>query len=286
MAARKGRIDEIQDLATMDLVAFNGGVNPWNNPFVTAGFRPGAPYFRATVEKWGFTGLSSVADVGSGYARWSVFLGEVNGKVEGFERNAGAVELSRKLAAHFGLSNTRFEAADVTKLPLEDNSVDGVWCFNGLHLFPRAACLNEVRRVLKPGKAAFFGAYNGLGTMLEKFFEGYRKDGLNDFLVKFALGAMRDAHVPEAASFTYCAPEAIGTVLNEFGFDLSPSHPIEPQYRGGSANASDLFVDEMRDIPAFVTRIEEDEAFRTAFVKHPEIAGRYPVNVNLLAVKR
>jgi SAM-dependent methyltransferase len=243
MRKRKGRIDEIQDLATMDLIAFNGGVNPWSNPFVTSGFKPGAQYFRTWVEKWGFTDLRSVADVGSGYGRWSLFLGEVNAKVQGFERNAGAVELSRKLAAHFGLANVGFEAADIVKLPLKDNSVDGVWCFNGLHLFPRAAALSEIRRVLKPGKPLFLGAYNGIGHVLEKFFEGYKKDGMSDFLVKFALGSLKDGDLPQAADFTYCSLDGIGGVLEENGFELSPDRPMEPQYRGGTAGTSGLFVD-------------------------------------------
>ncbi|HEX4861637.1 MAG TPA: class I SAM-dependent methyltransferase [Rhizomicrobium sp.] len=285
MRKRKGRIDEIEDLKTMDLVAFNGGVNPWNNPFVTAGFKPGAAYFRSTVEKWGFTGLRNVADVGSGYGRWAVFLGEVNTKVCGYERNAEAVELSRKLAGHFGLTNVSFEAADVTKLPVKDKSVDAVWCNNGLHLFPRADFLTEMHRILKPGKPLFLGQYSGLGSMLEKFFEGYPKGGMDDFLVKFALGSIKTADAVDASSFTYCSPEHIGRVLEAFGFELSSDHPMEPQMRGG-AQASDMFTEEMRDIPAFVRRLEEDEAFRNEFVRYPDIANRYPVNMNVLAVKR
>lgn len=285
MPKRKGRIDEIEDLSSMDLVAFNGSVNPWGNPFITGGFKSGATYYRKVVEKWGFTGFRSVADVGSGYGRWAMFLGEVNTKVCGYERNAGAVELSRKLAEYFELPNVHFEVAEVTKVPVKDGSCDAVWCFNGLHLFPRADCLTEIHRILKPGKPVFLGAYNGLGAMLEKFFEGYRNGGMGDFLTKFALGSIKAGDAADANGFTYCSQEAIGKVLDAFGFELSIDHPIEPQMRGG-AQTSDMFADEMRDIPAFVQRLEEDEAFRTEFVRHPEIANRYPVNMNLLAIKR
>jgi SAM-dependent methyltransferase len=285
MRKRKGRIDEIADLSTMDLVAFNDGINPWNNPFITGGFKPGANYFRSTVEKWGFKGLRSVADVGSGYGRWTIFLGEVNTKVCGYERNASGVELSRKLAKYFELSNVSFETADVAKLPIKENSVDGVWCNNGLHLFPRADFLTEIRRILKPGKPLFLGQYSGLGAMLEKFFEGYAKGGLDDFLAKFALGSIKNGDSPDANGFTYCSPESIGNVLKEFGFELSVEHPIEPQMRGGT-KTSDWFAEGMSDIPALVRRIEEEEAFRTEFASHPEIAGRYPSNVSLLAIKR
>jgi len=288
MEPRRGRIDEIGDLAAMDLVAFNDSVNPWANQFITGGFKPGARHFRATIEKWGFAGLHTVADVGSGYGRWTMFLGEVSDNVFGYERNEAAVELSRKLARYFELPNLRFEAADVTKIPLEDNSVDGVWCNNGLHLFPRAKCLTEIRRILKPGGLLFLGQYSGLGTTLEKFFEGYPKGGLGDHLTKFALGSMKEAHSSETNGFTYCAPESIGRVLGAFGFELSTEPPLETQMRPGKQNipASDKFLEEMRDIPAFAQRLEEDEALREAFAQHPEIAYRYPANCYLRAVRR
>jgi SAM-dependent methyltransferase len=284
---RKGRIDAIEDLATMDLVAFNGGVNPWGNPFITAGFRPGAPYHRAMVEKWGFIGFRSVVDVGSGYGRWSAFLGEVNDQVRGYERNAGAVELSKKLAGYFDLPNVSFEVADVTKLPAEDGSFDAAWCNNGLHLFPRAQFLAEIRRVLKPGGLLFLGQYIGLGTALTNFFQGYEKGGLGDHLTKYGLGAMKEAESIETNGFTYCSPEGIGRVLEAFGFELSRDHPMDLQMRPGqSSQAANAFDEEMKDIAGFAKRIEEDDVFRGEFARHPEIAHRYPVNVNLLAIRR
>ncbi len=285
MVERKGRVDAIEDLGAMDLVAFNGGVNPWGNPFITAGFRPGAAHHRSLVEKWGFTGFDKVADVGSGYGRWSVFLGEVNGLICGYERNAGAVELSRKLADYFELPNLRFEVGDVTNIPAEDASFDAVWCNNGLHLFPRAKFLTEMRRILKPGGPLFLGQYIGLGTSLANFCAGYGKGGLGDHLTKFGLGTMKEAESIETNGLTYCPPDHIGRVLEAFGFELSREHPMEPQMRAG-AQASDMFADEMRDIAAFARRLEEDEAFRNEFVRYPDIANRYPVNMNVLAVKR
>lgn len=288
MLLRRGRVDAIEDLGSMDLIAFNGGVNPWGNPFITAGFKPGARHHRSLVEKWGFTGIGNVADVGSGYGRWSIFLGEVNDLVCGYERNAGAVELSRKLAGYFELPNLRFEVADVAKIPVGDNSFDAVWCNNGLHLFPRANFLTEIRRILKPGGPLFLGQYIGLGTALTNFFEGYKKGGLDDHLTKFGLGTMKEAASIDANGFTYCSPEAIGGVLEAFGFELSTDHPMEPQMRPGTQNhsSSDEFDEQMRDIPALVRRIEENEKFREAFACHSGIANRYPVNMNLLAIKR
>jgi len=272
----------------MDLVAFNGGVNPWGNPFITAGFKPGAQHHRGLVEKWGFTDFGKVADVGSGYGRWSFFLGEVNDTVCGYERNVGAVQLSCKLAKYFELPNVDFKVADVTKIPAEDEFFDAVWCNNGLHLFPRANFLKEVHRILKPGGPLFLGQYIGLGTALTNFFEGYRKGGLGDHLTRFALDTMKEADVADSNGLTYCSRQGTLSALEACGFKLSSEHPPEPQMRPGSLGTEEqnLFERELADVRALALRIEDDQAFREEFARHPEIAKRYPVNINLLAIKR
>jgi ubiquinone/menaquinone biosynthesis C-methylase UbiE len=283
MRKYKGRIDEIEDLSSMDLVAFHGS-NPWANQFITGGFKAGPKYYRTYVEKWGFTDLDNVADIGSGYGRWAVFLGEVNGKVTGYERNAEAVALSNKLAEHFALPDVRFETAEVTKIPAPDESVDAAWCFNGLHLFPRADCLKEAHRILKPGAPIFFGAYNALGGVLDKFFEGYARGGMADYVTKFALRSLKETALPEANGGTCADAESIGAVLRHHGFELSHDHPIDAQMRP-KAVQSPLYADELKDVPALAARLETDEAFREEFAKHPEIAQGYPVNLNFLAVR-
>lgn len=285
MRPRKGRIDQIENLRTLDLLAFNASVNPWNNQYITGGFKPGAEYFRSMVEKWGFTGLDTVVDVGSGYGRWAVFLAEANERVFGYERNEAAVVLSRNLAEYFGLTNLTFEAGVASALPAPDNIADGVWCFNGLHLFPRGTTLAEARRITKPGGLLFLGAYNGLGTLLQKFVEGYLRGGLNDNATRFALQAMKESACPEAAGWSYADINGIAGILEHYSFELAGDPPPELQYNP-RRSTSPLYARELADVPAFAERLETDEGFRAEFLRHPQITYDYPINVNILARRR
>jgi len=281
---RRGAIDQIDGLEAMDLVAFNDSVNPWNNAFVETGFRPGPAYFRDSVAERGFMELGAIADVGSGYGRWSMFLGEVNASVRGFERNAEAVKLSGKLARYFQLPNVEFSVADARQLPADDASFDGVWCYNGLHLLPRADALKEMHRILKPGGRLFLGAYNGLGHVLQKFFQGYRNGGLKDPLTSFALQSLSDGSRPEANGGSYAARELVEPVLKHFGFVLDGAHAIE-EHMNDRPSDCDRFRDQLQDVSALADRIRNEPGFADEFSRYPEIATRYPINLDIQAIK-
>ena len=64
---------------------------------------------------------------------------------------------AKRRAATAGLTNLRFEIADMEALPFDDGTFDRVVCRFGLMFCPRAdLALVEARRVLKPrGRAAF-----------------------------------------------------------------------------------------------------------------------------------
>lgn len=77
------------------------------------------------------------------------------GEVVGIDAAASQVELARVRAADMGLSNARFEVADVYTLPFEDGSFDRVYSHALLeHLADPVAALREFHRVLRPGGEA------------------------------------------------------------------------------------------------------------------------------------
>ncbi len=280
---RRGRIDEIADLATMDLTAFNGGVNPYRNEFIRGAFHSGADHYRSVVEHWGFTGKQRVADLGSGYGRWSLFLAEVNHDVTGFERNPAANELATKLAAHFHLDNVGFQTADITAVPADAASFDAVWCYNTLQFVDRGKTLREIHRILKPGGLLHIGGYNGAGNMLARFFNGYKTGGSTAHVVQFGLRALKQGPLFDGAA-SYGSVAHMDEVLSRFGFALSAApaleaDPTQPLPQSGP------YAELLRDLPALAARLESDDNFSAAFAKHPEFAKTYPVNVNLVATR-
>jgi SAM-dependent methyltransferase len=280
---RRGRLDEV-DLDKLDLTKFNNGRNPYSSPFLDGAFRPGKAYFRKMIADWGFSGLGRIADICSGYARWSIFLAEVNEFVCGFESLPGAVEISRGLSAFLGLDNTAFEVADVTGLTSAPNdSFDGAWCNNALQFVQRDKTLSEIHRILKPGGVMFLGVYNGPARVLEKFFEGYKVGGIAHAKTKFALRGLREGPMFHGEG-NYASVDAIEDMLRGFGFALSTNYKVKVDMKPRAVPTT-LFAEELNDLQSLAARLEGDAAFAAEFAAHPEVAYRFPMNLHLCAVK-
>jgi SAM-dependent methyltransferase len=281
---RHGRIDEMGDLAGFDILKFNDGINPWGGAeFTETGFHHGAAHYRKSIEKWDFANLGKVADLGSGFGRWSLFLGEVNEEVHGFERNEGGVALSQKLAHHFSFDNVYFQAADVTALPADCGPFDGVWCYGTLHLVHREKALQEIHRVLKPGGVVFLGKLNSAGRVLARFFKGYRDGGMTDHRVRNALNALKQGPLYNGKG-SYTTRETIEQTLQQFGFELSPNHPVQLESAKSPPSGGPL-IEALRDLPALGERLESDATFTAEFARHPDLTHLYPIGLNLCAIK-
>jgi SAM-dependent methyltransferase len=281
--ARHGRIDAIGDLRDFDVIAFNGGVNPYGNAFAEGSFKSGTAKYRDEVLQWGFTGLGKVADVGSGYGRWSVFLAEVNDFVCGYDWNEDAVALARKLCAHFGLDNTKFEATDITALTADAGQFDGVWCYNTMQFVDRRNTLDAINSILKPGGRLFLGVYNGAGRVIEKFFQGYSKGGIGQGATRFALRGMREGPLYDGKG-NYASPDVMEEVLKRHGFRLlqEPKMDIEMSRKPRKPSP---FDEDMKDLRKLAARLESDEKYAAEFAKYPEVAALYPINLHFCAVK-
>jgi SAM-dependent methyltransferase len=94
--------------------------------------------------------LDAACELGCGYGRMTVVLGEFARQVVGFERQPRFVEIARRLHPSF-----RFYPIDgLGALPTPDRSFDLVLTFTVLqHVTERTlkAALDEIRRIVRPG---------------------------------------------------------------------------------------------------------------------------------------
>ncbi|MDQ2861667.1 MAG: methyltransferase domain-containing protein [Pseudomonadota bacterium] len=271
-----GKIDQAGPLSAIDIVALAGGEAGWPEGYLAHGFGAETPALRQTVGRWGFKGLGRVADVGCGFGRWSPFLAEVNEEAVGFERNEKGVALGRQLADLFALNHLRFEKADITKLPVEDGAFDGVWCCNVLQFTDRGKVLRELNRILRIGGRLAILKYNGVGGVLETFYSGYARGGIDDHNARFALRCLRQGPLHDGRD-NYGSVETAARMLETFGFSLveSPAATLRP---GGVEETG-------TDLEALATRLETDAAFAEDFANRPAFADGFPVVLDLVAVK-
>ena len=96
-----------------------------------------------------------VADFGCGVGAVTRMLAEIvgpSGSVTGIDASAEQIEQAAEICKSSGLTNVAFRTADACNTRLPARSYDFVYCrFLLLHLPDPAACLREMRRVLRIG---------------------------------------------------------------------------------------------------------------------------------------
>jgi SAM-dependent methyltransferase len=96
-----------------------------------------------------------VADFGCGVGAVTRMLGEMvgpSGRVIGIDMSAAQLEEARRHCDEAGLTNVTFVEASATATGLPRDSFDLAYCrFLLLHLTDPAACLAEMRAVIRPG---------------------------------------------------------------------------------------------------------------------------------------
>lgn len=96
-----------------------------------------------------------VIDLGSGGGMDCLLAGRRvggTGEVIGFDMTDAMLEKARGGAAAMGMSQVRFEPADIARLPLPDATVDVVISNGVINLSPdKAGIFQEIYRVLRPG---------------------------------------------------------------------------------------------------------------------------------------
>lgn len=101
--------------------------------------------------------LENVVDLGSGYGTFSIPAAKiVSGTVHAFDIEPKMVELLQTKTKELNITNIESHLRDFISdgSGLADSSVDYVMLFNILHHDNPDQILNEVHRILKPGKSA------------------------------------------------------------------------------------------------------------------------------------
>lgn len=122
-----------------------------------------SPEPRWLASRLGDLSDKSVLDLGTGKGAAAVFFALEGARVTACDLSPGMLDVVGRVAAHHGVKVARHICSAEDLSSLADNSFDAVYAANLLHHVDVARCLDEVKRVLKPGGlGAFYDplAYN------------------------------------------------------------------------------------------------------------------------------
>jgi len=129
-----------------------------------------SPYFYETrIKKIDFVNKGKVVDVGCGMGQWSTTLAKFNREVIAFEVNVNRMDIAMELRDSLQLQNLDFQIAKAENLPLENESVDAIFCYGVLMFTELQQSLTEFSRVLKPHGVVYFNI-DSSGFYLRLFF--------------------------------------------------------------------------------------------------------------------
>jgi SAM-dependent methyltransferase len=122
--------------------------------------------------------VNNIHDVlvsGSGYGRNTAFFAKLGFNVFGIDSSEIAYEMAERVNREKGLT-IKYMLGNVLEMSYDNESFEGVYCFNTLHLFmsrERQIFINNVHRVLKKRGIAIFTVFSdedpsfGIGKKVE-----------------------------------------------------------------------------------------------------------------------
>lgn len=256
---KHGNIDKIKNLKELDVKQFFDGSDGRPAPTCTdMNFRQEKDYYRKLIKDYKYDDAGRVIDLGCGYARWSIFLAEVNDYVLGVDSLPDLVQISKNMAEYLEFDNLEFKVGTTSAVPAEDNTFDAAWIHGVIFLVDRGAALKEAARVLKPGGRLFVGAGNGPGKMLQKLCSGYEQEGWDHRLCKIGVQAFEQGPLADGPP-NYCTKATLDEIYGKYGFTIEREYPVLDYSIGGlSSKDAKLFADTYK----FIDRFREESKFR------------------------
>lgn len=120
-----------------------------------------------------------VLDVATGTGDLAIALQKGTGaKIIGYDLSQQMLNVGKEKISKLGLdSKITMQKGDAENMPFEDNKFDGVTAAFGVRNFENLdAGLREMRRVLKPGKAAYILEFSKVEGFLGPFYQFYFKN--------------------------------------------------------------------------------------------------------------
>lgn len=202
------------DVEAVDLLA------AWNGP--------GCPEVAWIAAKLGDLRGRKVLDLGSGLGEGAVYFATQGAEVTAVDISPGMLDVVSRFAGRHGVAVTTVVGSATDLSCFDDASFDIVYGANMLHHVDIEACLDEVRRVLRPGgRAAFWDPvkYNPVIEVYRRLASGVRTEDEHPLQVRDLQSVKHRFHDVEVRGFWLTALALFGRF-----FVVDRIHPSADRY--------------------------------------------------------
>jgi ubiquinone/menaquinone biosynthesis C-methylase UbiE len=136
--------------------AWASTIDPREVPVLETFSAATSPEPRWLASRLGNPSGKNILDLGTGQGAAAVFFARGGARVTACDLSPGMLDVVRRVAAYHGVHVERRICSAEDLSSFADGSFDAVYAANLLHHVDIARCLDEVRRVLKPGGLGAF----------------------------------------------------------------------------------------------------------------------------------
>lgn len=171
----------------------------------------------------GFEKHENILDAGCGFGQWSFSLAKLNKNVIATDISSTRLIIGNEIAKCNNYQNINFFQSEITKIPLENESIDAIFSYGVIFLVSIEKALKEFHRILKKGGKLYFNT-NGLGWALNLWENQPNKT--QDYNPKeTAVKSFENSFLIETGNKKkpgqqICNRKEIITLIEEIGFNL------------------------------------------------------------------
>jgi ubiquinone/menaquinone biosynthesis C-methylase UbiE len=140
------------------------GLRPRDVDFLKRVYDTTLTTYRERFHHLGFLDMDRVLDAGCGFGQWTLALPPET-EVVGVDTTPQRVRTASLIASHNEVPNGSFCTGDISALPFESDSFDGIFSYSVVYFADLEQVAEEWYRVLRPGGRAYL-CTNGVGKYL------------------------------------------------------------------------------------------------------------------------
>lgn len=123
--------------------------------FVERVYATSAERYVNRLHNAGLRDRARVLDLGCGFGQWTMCLAQLNRTVVAVDPSPARTGALAEIAEFCGLANVEIATAGAEEVPVDDASVDGVFCFGVAQYVAPECLMGELARVLARGACAY-----------------------------------------------------------------------------------------------------------------------------------
>ena len=158
------RLDALTLPPEDSLLSTVDGLRPRDVDFLKRVYNTPLTTYRERFRHLGFVDMDRVLDAGCGFGQWTLALSPET-EVVGLDTTPQRVRTASYIADHNEVPNRDFCVGDISTLPFESNSFDGIFSYSVVYFADLERVAEEWYRVLRPGGRAYL-CTNGVGKYL------------------------------------------------------------------------------------------------------------------------